>query len=337
LGCNDKSSNDKDNSEITNPYGGGETETPNDPWTTATNPKENMYGVWGSGPKDVWAVGDNNNILHWDGEAWSSSLSGTNGYLKAVWGSSATDVWAVGASYISIGGTAPADILHWDGSQWTASDANGVEELEGIWGNSADDVWAVGSSVAHWDGQNWAPTESQFEAHAIWGAAADDIWAVGGSDISEGVIWHYDGQSWEKVLEGTSTFALFGLRGVWGSAANDVWAFGWKNTAHWDGKKWTVEPCTDESVSVPVGTSGGCPTGLSAAWGSSSKDIWAIGSGCEGGCAYGYVEHWDGKSWTMMHAGMQHGLTSIWGSDEKKIWAVGPSLLSGGIVLNYAP
>jgi hypothetical protein len=43
--------------------------------------------VWGSSASDVWAVGQDGAIAHWDGAAWSSSNSGTTSSLYAVWGS----------------------------------------------------------------------------------------------------------------------------------------------------------------------------------------------------------------------------------------------------------
>ena len=55
-----------------------------------------LRGVGGAGPNDVWAVGDNGTIVHWDGQVWLTFPSGTKQRLLAVWGSGAHDVWAVG-------------------------------------------------------------------------------------------------------------------------------------------------------------------------------------------------------------------------------------------------
>jgi hypothetical protein len=67
-----------------------------------------LKSVWGSGSKDVWAVGDgrflsDGVLLHYDGTSWTWLSSGTTNPLYGVWGTSAGDVWAVGS-----GGT----ILH---------------------------------------------------------------------------------------------------------------------------------------------------------------------------------------------------------------------------------
>src|SRR5580698_8942367 len=36
-------------------------------------PRTNYRGIWGSGPDDIWAVGDKGTIAHFDGHAWSPS------------------------------------------------------------------------------------------------------------------------------------------------------------------------------------------------------------------------------------------------------------------------
>jgi hypothetical protein len=58
---------------------------------------ENLYGVWGSSPSDLFAVGEHGTILHYDGRGWSAMHSGTADYLLGVWGSGPGDVFAVGS------------------------------------------------------------------------------------------------------------------------------------------------------------------------------------------------------------------------------------------------
>jgi hypothetical protein len=100
-----------ESSSSTNPVGGGiggwgSTSyggSGNSPATSATRdwtmnlikPVE-LYGIWGSGANDVWAVGAQNNIVHYDGAAWTNVVSGANGSLSAIWGSGPNDVWAGG-------------------------------------------------------------------------------------------------------------------------------------------------------------------------------------------------------------------------------------------------
>ena len=59
-----------------------------------------LYGIWGFGPDDVYAVGWWGTILHYDGEQWTQMDSGTDIHLWDVWGASPDSVWAVGCKYV---------------------------------------------------------------------------------------------------------------------------------------------------------------------------------------------------------------------------------------------
>ena len=47
-----------------------------------------LVSVWGSGPTDVWAVGEGGTILHYDGGTWTdmSDPSLSTSLLWSVWG-----------------------------------------------------------------------------------------------------------------------------------------------------------------------------------------------------------------------------------------------------------
>ena len=64
---------------------------------------ESLHGVWGSGPKDVWVVGDAGTILHFDGATWTKATAafplGKKPDLRGVWGSGPNDVWVVGDAF----------------------------------------------------------------------------------------------------------------------------------------------------------------------------------------------------------------------------------------------
>ena len=66
----------------------------------------NLKDVWGSSASDVFAVGGDGTILHYDGNpagTWSSDIaSGTAKNLSGIWGSSANDVFVVGNGGIII-------------------------------------------------------------------------------------------------------------------------------------------------------------------------------------------------------------------------------------------
>lgn len=58
-----------------------------------------FHGVWGSGPSDVFFVGDGGSIVHFDGASYTALDSGTTNDLNDVWGEGATgSVFVVGAA-----------------------------------------------------------------------------------------------------------------------------------------------------------------------------------------------------------------------------------------------
>lgn len=120
-------------------------------WTQVdTQSRSLLHAVWGSGPGDVWAVGDFGTIRHFTGttEMWSVVDSPTRENLRGLWGAGPKDIWAVGEH-----GT----LLHYDGTSWRHSTAalppDDKPNLYSVWGSGPSDVWAVGSGrVLHFAG-----------------------------------------------------------------------------------------------------------------------------------------------------------------------------------------
>ncbi|WP_438045046.1 hypothetical protein [Sorangium sp. So ce128] len=86
-----------------------------------------LGGVWGSGPDDVFVVGDEGTIAHYDGESWQVTLLDSGEHLQAVWGSGPEDVFAVGLE---------SAILHYDGERWRRMEAPTLASLYGVWGSA---------------------------------------------------------------------------------------------------------------------------------------------------------------------------------------------------------
>ena len=55
--------------------------------------------------------------------------------------------------------------------------------------------------MVHWDGKKWNLIDSDFPVtlRGLYGLASDDMWAVG----NEGVILHYDGETWTPWSSGS--------------------------------------------------------------------------------------------------------------------------------------
>ena len=110
---------------------------------------EHLHGVWGGSGTDVFAVGDNGTVIHYDGINWSAMAGGTTRNLMDVWGSSGTDIFAVGNM-----GT----ILNYDGITWSDMGQDSKEQYRGVWSSSGSDVFVSGGSgsILHYNGSTWS-------------------------------------------------------------------------------------------------------------------------------------------------------------------------------------
>ncbi len=71
--------------------------------------EEYLLGIWGSSSTDIFAVGDNATILHYDGKSWTPMDARTEKYLTKVRGLSSDCVYAVGDDGL---------VIRYDGEQW---------------------------------------------------------------------------------------------------------------------------------------------------------------------------------------------------------------------------
>jgi hypothetical protein len=110
-----------------------------------------LYGLWGNAKNDLYMVGSQGNILHYDGKNWDSSGLFTTSDIRGVWGTSGDNVYVVGD-----GGS----IQHFDGKKWSFMSSNTVNQLYGIWGTSENDIFAVGQfgTIIHYGELNVQPS-----------------------------------------------------------------------------------------------------------------------------------------------------------------------------------
>ena len=187
-------------------------------WSPMAVPKgvPMMVWVYGFGPDDVFAVGLDGAVLHYDGAAWSSIDSGTPEDLWGVFGFGNDDLWIVGGIPDI---TLEPVILHFDGKSFTPYDLSAKENpraattLFKVWGID-DELFIVGQrgTIQHYDGTGWpysSPGEGATEDYvALWGTSSDNIVAVGGR--SNGQIATWDGSAWTTHKPA----AVGGLSGV---------------------------------------------------------------------------------------------------------------------------
>jgi hypothetical protein len=267
-------------------------------WTPMTSGTiQVLKGVWGSSGSDVFAVGANGTIQHYNGTSWSAMSSGHTIELRSVWGSSGSDVFAVGLS---------GQITHFNGTAWSSMDSGTTNLITSVWGTSSSNVlaatWSPGA-LLHFDGTSWTSSSFTIYMVGLWGSTNSNIFAVG----ANGVIYHYNGTSWSYMTSGTNKM----LNAVWGSSGSDVFAVGANGTIqHYNGTSWSA-------------MTSGTTQNLYGVWGGSSTDVFAVGNG-------GTILHYNGNNWSTMTSGTTNMLNAVWGRAGSDAFVVG----SGGTILH---
>ncbi len=290
-----------------------------------------VLSLWGSGPDDVVAVGFGGIIMRWNGAYLVPESSFAVHGLNAVVGNGA-DIWAFGDR-----GT----ILRRDDGNWTPVQNPLGQNLAGAFYGGPEDIWTVGDNglALHWDGALFADLSvgDNKPLWAVFRPPGGDVWAVGGMgeqlDANNNIIPAYGTLvRWQMVAGSwiTTTYsASHPIVSIWGAAPNDIWAVGGNSVTtfspppnppkvtiypailHWDGTAWST-------VNLDPGYL------LSGIWGSSAKDIWAVGGTppCLGGPGNGVILHYDGSSWGPPLF-LSNCLLSISGTDQDHVWASG--------------
>jgi hypothetical protein len=264
---------------------------------------------------ELFVVGNEGTILHYDRAMWSPMKSGTTAVLENIWGSSAADIYVLG-----VDGQA-GTVLHYDGSTWSDISASftGVDmtfaQLFAVWGTAASDVFITGGEqtgysygqltgpglILHYDGVSWSyfrqagdpPDQTLFDFDGIWGSSATDVYAVSDWQAGEpwnptggAAIYHYDGLSWSLSRDAGAS----SLSDVWGSSSTSIFAVGGTAPSnngplvlYYSGTGW-----------AGLGNAVQAPGSLGSIWGTSSSDVFCAGWTDAGG----YVVHYDGSQWT---------------------------------------
>jgi hypothetical protein len=289
-----------------------------------------LSDIWGTSSSDVFAVGEEGTIYHYDGAVWSGMDAGWPGFIDSVWGSSSTDVYggAEGNTLVHYDGTAWSElsvdvgpyykafiwgsseddvfvvgrgggIWHYDGVTWSQMASGTTKFVLGVWGTASDNVFAVGSSgtILHYDGSAWSHLSSPLTANlsGVWAHSETDVFAAGGS------VYHYDGAAWSPMNTGTLSFA----QDVWGSAPDDVFVASLYGIHHYDGGAWS--PMSTGTPTEPI---------LYTIWGTSAADIFAAGED-------GVIYHYDGSVWSPMASVASEPIYDLGGSSSDDVFAVG--------------
>ncbi|HSH37217.1 MAG TPA: hypothetical protein VK993_00405 [Chthoniobacterales bacterium] len=287
-----------------------------------------------------------------------ASSNGRSDSAYAVTCTSDSDCWAVGDRLESQNGFPYGQTLieRWNGTAWTRipspnTSATESNALGGVACTSASDCWAVGyyqyvdnsfpfrkpylqTLIQRWNGTTWSifpsPNSSATETNRlndVTCTSASDCWAVGyytfrdDSPVfpqlrSKTLIQRWNGTAWNIVASPETG----GSQAVTCVAKNDCWAVGGSVILHWNGASWSSVP---EPRNTPEN-----PIFLNDVTCTSSSDCWAVGGRYLAEEQFEtLIEHWDGKSWTVVPSPNpdpdSSGLTSVACSSASDCSAVG--------------
>ena len=273
-------------------------------WQRPSQFGTSLFGIWGTSPSDVWAVGAGGTIAHYDGAGWKLSHSGTYADLNGIWGSSTTDVWAVGT-----GGT----LVHFDGTSWSSVASPTTSSLNAIYGTSTTDIYAVGDDDTrlHWNG-TWTalptvyPGAMYVHQYGVWASSSGEAWSAGIPYTD--AIPHRTGGSWTTTP--VASIGTLSFKGVWGSGDSDVWLVGTPGVEgflqRWNGSSWSsVYPPSEVMLDSPIAVTGSGP-----------NDVWFFGGW------YG-AARWNGATFVAAPDLTYEYLTAGWVDPSGDGWTVG--------------
>jgi uncharacterized protein YjdB len=249
----------------------------------------------------------NNNTISGQAFTWTSLNTGiatvnSSGVVTAVSSgqstirASADGVSGYALATVAMSGATPVNL-------W-ASDASGTaSDLRAVWGASPSEIYATGNGgvVRRYNGSAWATSTTSISTNltAVWGSGANDVFA-GGTGSTPRVV-RFNGTTWSTSLA-SGTPELYGL---WGVSPVEVHGAATEHSAYkFDGTTWT-------NTDVP-GNSGG--TYYTDIWGSSSSNIWVVGTS-------GTIKRWNGTQW--IEGGGFSGVQGVWGTGPNEAFFVG--------------
>ncbi len=265
-----------------------------------------LYGIGGRAPDNIFAVGADGAVRHYDAAAdqwiWCKPITSLPLYSVAATG--ANEVMAVGGALLD------AVIIHWDGTAWSKMDTESAPGLHAIWTAAQDDVFAVGSegAILHWDGNGWSRMETNETRtfNAVWGSDSENIFAAT-TTIYNGSsrLWQWDGSGWSDVFPGTQD----SIRAIWASSANDVWAVSGSeyledfHVFHRDGFTWRIMKT-------------GVADSIRDVWGASSDAVFLVGNN-------GVILKYDGREFKRIESMSDATFVSVWGTDANDVYIAG--------------
>ena len=167
--------------------------------------------MWGTSSSDLYAVGNNGNIAHYDGISWKKIESGTATNIYDVYG--ITDKNGSQRIFCAVSDfeTTLKGILEISNNQINTLTSNIFGNIYTAWALNTNQLFAGGHGLFKYRNNVW--TKVNIDASLIYrirGDAVNNIFAVGGS----GLITHFNGVNWQNQnVEAGASFKSCNMKG----------------------------------------------------------------------------------------------------------------------------
>ncbi len=157
------------------------------------------FKVWGTSARNVYVVGQNGVMQHFNGTSWTELNVGASDDLIALWGTGPKNI-------VAVGGRSSAIVSRFDGDEWTTKTLFATPGANGIWmrNNRTAHLALTKGYLARLDLESLEvaldPSDEFLDFHAVFGTSDGVLTAVGLN--AEASLTHsYEGLVVERDLE----------------------------------------------------------------------------------------------------------------------------------------
>lgn len=165
--------------------------------------------IWGSSSSDMYVVGNNGNIIHYNGTLWSRIESGTDLNINDIWGdyNDKTGEWEILAVASNILQSNEKEVLRIHTTTTQIINKEGITgTLASVWFKSNSKYYVAGGGGVYENyskgNVNWQKSNYSFIRNFLFrlrGTELNDIAGAGGY----GDVLHFNGVSWKSYFNDT--------------------------------------------------------------------------------------------------------------------------------------
>lgn len=175
---------------------------------TTVNPNISLSKAWGTSSSNIYFVGRNGSIAHWNGSSWKKIESGITLNLQDIWGDinikhNTKEIICIAANIFTNQGTKVIKIDENETKELTGTGLTAYSS--GIWFKTGRKYYVVGGGVQTktnvYNSAGWYRFPdgivNDYYSYKVKGTVLNDIFIVG----TAGKVIHYNGRTWKKYSE----------------------------------------------------------------------------------------------------------------------------------------